>query len=176
MKCRFVLVAVTLMLFASITLFAQRGTSRGFGDAAFTEAPTDVAFWVAYWGNPRVVLFGSEQEAFNQNVHEILFPWNDHDEPSNPNTLDDNVQWLKDHPGDRFYIEGYASSRGELGYNLDLSKRRADWVKQTLISKGIPENRIVLAVPWGQLYPVCPELNDECWSKNRVVRFVYSPS
>jgi outer membrane protein OmpA-like peptidoglycan-associated protein len=87
-----------------------------------------------------------------------------------------NVQWLKDHPSDRFYIEGYASSRGDLGYNLDLSKRRADWVKQALISKGIAENRIVLAVPWGQLYPVCPELNDECWSKNRVVRFVYVPN
>ena len=27
----------------------------------------------------------------------------------------------------------------------------------------------------GDLYPVCPETNDECWSKNRLVRFVYSP-
>jgi outer membrane protein OmpA-like peptidoglycan-associated protein len=66
------------------------------------------------------------EEAFNKNIHEIMFPWNDHDDPSNPNILDDNVQWLKDHPSVRFYIEGYASSRGDLGYNLDLSKRRAD--------------------------------------------------
>jgi outer membrane protein OmpA-like peptidoglycan-associated protein len=109
-------------------------------------------------------------------VHEITFPWNDHDNPLNPNILDGNVQWLKDHGNDRFYIEGYASSEGELGYNLDLSKRRADWIRQALISKGIVENRIVLGVPWGQLYPVCPELNDECLSKNRVVRFVYSPN
>jgi outer membrane protein OmpA-like peptidoglycan-associated protein len=34
----------------------------------------------------------------------------------------------------------------------------------------------VLAVGWGQLYPVCPELTDECWSKNRLVRFLYSPN
>jgi outer membrane protein OmpA-like peptidoglycan-associated protein len=175
MKCRLVLVAVTLMLFASITLFAQRGTSRGFGDAAFTEAPADVAFWVAYWGNPRVVLFGSEQEAFNQNVHEIMFPLNVYDQPLNPNTLDEDVEWLKNHVDDRFYVEGYASSDGLLGYNLTLSNRRADWVKQALISKGIAESRIVLGSPWGQLYPACAELDEACWSKNRVVRFAYSP-
>jgi outer membrane protein OmpA-like peptidoglycan-associated protein len=123
-----------------------------------------------------VALFGPDEEAFNKNVHEIMFPWNDHDEPSNPNILDDNVHWLKDRPRDRFYIDGYASSRGELIYNLALSQRRADWVKQTLITKGISENRIVLAVGWGQLYPVCPETNDECWTKNRRVRFLYVPN
>jgi outer membrane protein OmpA-like peptidoglycan-associated protein len=89
--------------------------------------------------------------------------------------FDNDVRWLKDHPNDRFYVEGYASSRGDLIYNLALSQRRANWIKQTLISRGIPENRIVLAVGWGQLYPVCPELTDECWSKNRLVRFLYSP-
>lgn len=167
MKCRLGFAMITMLLLTSTGMFAQQDASESSGD---------VAFWVAYWERPRVVLFGPDEEAFNQNVHEIMFPWNDHDEPSNPNVLDDNVQWLKDHPRDRFYIEGYASSRGELIYNLALSQRRADWVKQTLISKGIPENRIVLAVGWGQLYPMCPETNDECWTKNRLVRFSYSPN
>jgi outer membrane protein OmpA-like peptidoglycan-associated protein len=64
-----------------------------------------------------------------------------------------------------------------LVYNLLVSQRRADWVKQALIAKGTPKNRIVLTVGWGQLYPVCPELNDDCWSwsKNRLVRLAYSP-
>jgi outer membrane protein OmpA-like peptidoglycan-associated protein len=166
---------ITTLLLTGIKLSAQQDSSKASTDVVFSEPPSDVAFWVAYWGKPRVALFGPEEEAFNQNVHELTFPWNDHDDPSNPNVLDDNVKWLKDHPNDRFYIEGYASSRGELGYNLDLSRRRVEWVKQALIGKGIAENRIVLAVPWGQLYPVCAELNDECWSKNRLVRFVYSP-
>jgi outer membrane protein OmpA-like peptidoglycan-associated protein len=167
MKCRFRFALITMLLLTSTGILAQQDAS---------ESSADVAFWVAYWARPRVVLFGPDEEAFNQNVHEIMFPWNDHDEPSNPNALDDNVQWLKDHPRDRFYIERYASSRGELLYNLALSQRRADWVKQTLISKGIPENRIILAVGWGQLYPVCAETNDECWTKNRLVRFSYSPN
>jgi outer membrane protein OmpA-like peptidoglycan-associated protein len=167
MKCRLIIALITVLLMTSTGMFAQQDV---------LEPPADVAFWVSYWTRPKVVLFGPEEEAFNQNVHELMFPWNDHEEPSNPNVLDENVQWLKNHASARFYIEGYASSRGELLYNLALSQRRADWVKQNLIAKGIPENRIVLAVGWGQLYPVCPETNDECWSKNRLVRFSYSPN
>jgi outer membrane protein OmpA-like peptidoglycan-associated protein len=170
MKCRLVFAVIATFLLASAVMFAQEAASE-----SSPESSADAAYWVSYWGRPRLVLFGPEEEAFNKNIHELVFPWNDHDEPSNTSALDDNVQWLKDHPSDRFYIEGYASSRGELIYNLALSQRRADWVKQALISKGIPENRIVVAAGWGQLYPVCPELNDECWGKNRVVRLSYSP-
>lgn len=166
MKSRIVFAVVTMLLLNSTATFARQGSS---------ESSSDVAFWVAYWGQPRMVLFGPAEEAFNQNVHEVMFPWDDQDNPSNPSVLDGNIRWLKDHPSDRFYIQGYASSRGELIYNLVLSQRRAEWVKQALINNGISENRIVLAVGWGQLYPVCPETNDECWAKNRLVRFSYSP-
>lgn len=170
MKCRLVFAVIATLLLASAGMFAQEAAPE-----SSPESSADVAYWVSHWGQPRLVLFGPEEEAFNQNIHEIMFPWNDHDEPSNPSALDDNVQWLKAHPNDRFYIEGYASSRGELIYNLALSQRRANWVKQALISKGISENRIAVTAGWGQLYPVCPELNDECWSKNRLVRLSYSP-
>ena len=167
MRCRVTFAVITMLLLTSTGIFAQQGAR---------ESSADVAFWVGHWAQPRVVLFGPEEEAFNHNVHEIMFPWNDHDDPSNPGTLEENVRWLKDHPNARFYIDGYASSRGELIYNLALSQRRADWVKQALVSKGIAENRIVVAAGWGQLYPVCPELNDGCWSRNRLVRFAYSPN
>jgi hypothetical protein len=165
-----------MLFFTGIETFAQQSPSPGSTDVAFSESPTDVAFWVAYWGKPRVVLFGPAEEAFNTNVQPVVFPWNIDDNPLNPNILDADVQYLKDHASARFYIEGYASSEGDLGYNLALSRRRASWVKQVLISKGIAENRIVLGVPWGELFPVCPEFNDECLSKNRLVRFVYSPN
>jgi outer membrane protein OmpA-like peptidoglycan-associated protein len=145
---------------------AQEGT---------TESSADVAFWVSFWARPRPIVFGAEEEAFYKNMKEVMFPWNDH-EPANPSDLDSNAQWLKEHPNVHFYIAGFASSRGEIIYNLNLSQRRAEWVKQALISRGIPEDRVVMAVGWGQLYPVCPELNDECWSRNRLVRFIYRPS
>jgi hypothetical protein len=80
-----------MLLLSTTGIFAQQGSS---------ESSADVAFWVAYWGRPRLVLLGPEEEAFNNNVHEITFLWDNHDDPSNPSILDDNVQWLKNHPSD----------------------------------------------------------------------------
>jgi outer membrane protein OmpA-like peptidoglycan-associated protein len=65
---------------------------------------------------------------------------------------------------------------GSEAYNLNLSGQRAEWVRHLLIRKGIAENRIRLAVPWGMLYPACTEGTEECHAKNRVVRFAYSPN
>jgi outer membrane protein OmpA-like peptidoglycan-associated protein len=156
-----------VLLLAGSAAFAQSGSA---------EPKTDVAYWVDHWSRPPVTVFGPEEEAFNQNMQIILFPYNDHDDPSNPDVLESNVRWLKDHPNVRFYVDGYASSRGDWLYNLGLSQRRADWVKQALLSRGIAENRIKESAGWGDSYPVCPETNDECWSRNRLVRFVYSPN
>ena len=74
MKRRLVLAVITMLLSTSIEIFAQRGPSESPTDVAFSEAPSDIAFWVAYWGKPRTVLFGPEEEAFNNNVHESCSP------------------------------------------------------------------------------------------------------
>lgn len=152
-------------------LFIQIGTAQ---DIAKSPIPDD-AFWAAHWAEPKRSLFGLDEQSFYENVHDIMFPWNEHDEPSNPGALDENANWLKDHPNVYFFIDGYASSRGEWVYNLRLSQRRADWVRDALVARGISSDRMLLSVGWGQLYPVCPERNDACWSKNRLVRLVYSP-
>lgn len=124
-----------------------------------------------------VNLFGPEQAEFNKAMKEVPFGWNEHETTTDPAALQADVQWLKDHPSVRFYIEGYASTRGEdIIYNLVLSAKRAETVRQTVVGMGIPENRIVLTTGWGQLYPVCMEKNDACWSRNRRVIFRYVPS
>lgn len=156
-----------IVLLSSPAMFAQTETGGPNRDAAF---------WVDHWSRPPVIVFGPQEETFYQNMQVIMFPWNDHDEPSNPTALDSNAQWLKDHPDVRFYVDGYASSRGDWLYNLHLSQRRAEWVKQQLVSRGVAESRIKVAAGWGELYPVCPETNDECWTKNRLVRLVYAPN
>ena len=150
--------------------------TAAFAQVGSAEPKTDVAYWVDHWSRPPVTVFGPEEEAFYQNMQIILFPYNDHDDPSNPGVLESDVRWLKDHPNVRFYVDGYASSRGDWLYNLRLAQRRADWVKQAVISRGIAESRVKVSAGWGELYPVCPGTNDECWSKNRLVRFVYSPN
>ena len=166
MQCRLPLVAVTMFLVTGIPLLAK-GPSG---------ASADDAYWVAYWAKPRVILFGPEEQAFYENMREITFAHNRFDHALDEKTLNADVQWLKDHPNDRFFIEGYASVTGTEAYNLKLSGERAWWVRELLIRKGIPADRILLAVPWGERYPACLEETEECHAKNRVVRFAYSPN
>lgn len=162
---REIALVILMVLLTSMRIFAQNETAK---------PSFDISYWVDHWSRPPLSLFGPEEEAFNKSMEVIFFPWNDHDDPSNPSALDSNAQWLKDHPTVRFYVDGYASSRGELIYNLALAQRRAEWVKQALIRRGVAENRIKTAAGWGELYPLCPESNDECWTKNRLVRLVYA--
>jgi len=164
MKYCFAFTLAALFLLSTSTS-AQDTSASASGDA----------FWVNFWAQPRVMLFGPEEEEFYKNMQNVMFPLDVYSAPLNPSVLDANAQWLKDHPNINFYVQGYASVRGELVYNLALSQRRADWVKQELVNRGVPENRIVMAVGWGQLYPVCLEQDDPCWLRNKIVRFDYVP-
>jgi outer membrane protein OmpA-like peptidoglycan-associated protein len=60
---------------------------------------------------------------------------------------------LKDRPRSTIYIEGYTDSSGPESYNLDLSQRRADAVRDFLIDSGISPNRIVTR-GYGEADPV----------------------
>ena len=140
------------------------------------SAASDDAFWVNFWGQPRITFYAAEESAFYQNLKEVMFARNEYNRCLNPKALDDDAQWLKEHPNVRLYVDGYASSRGEMTYNLMLSKRRADWVAQSLITRGVPKDRIILSVGWGELYPACLDDSDECRARNKVVRFTYVPS
>ena len=75
-----------------------------------------------------------------------------------------------------FLSKGTHPRRAPKPYNLRLSGYRADWVREVLIRKGIAKERILLAVPWGELYPACLDETEECHAKNRVVRFAYHPN
>jgi hypothetical protein len=125
MKSRLIFAAVTMFLVTSIPLFARGPTG----------ASADEAFWVDYWAKPRVAL-GPEEQAFNQNMHEIVFAHDRFDHALDEDALNADVQWLKDHPGAHFFIEGYASMTGSEAYNLHLSGQRAEWIRQVLIRKG----------------------------------------
>jgi hypothetical protein len=93
MRYRLAFTIAATLLFSSASMLAQA-----------TRSSVGVAFWVAYWAGPRVILFGPEEDAFYKNMKDVMFPRNDYDAPINPSALDDNVQWLKDHPGVRFLL------------------------------------------------------------------------
>ncbi len=67
-------------------------------------------------------------------------------------------------------IEGHTDSRGDDAYNMDLSQRRANSVRNYLINKGIPADKLK-AIGYGETKPKVEEVNPETRLMNRRVEF-----
>jgi outer membrane protein OmpA-like peptidoglycan-associated protein len=111
--------------------------------------------------------FTSQTPEFSQNVKTVLFPFNVYNRVENPDVLKADADWLKQHPDASFWIQGRADSRGDVVYNLALSYRRAQFIKQDLIQSGVNGSQVGFATGWGKLYPVCAGQDDSCWQDNR---------
>jgi len=116
---------------------------------------------------------GSMQSSdFSQNVKELYFPFNIYSRVINPDMIQTDSDYLKQHPDARLWIQGYADIRGDIFYNLVLSYRRAQFVKEQLVKNGVNESQIGFATGWGKLYPVCQATDDDCYQKQRRVDVV----
>jgi peptidoglycan-associated lipoprotein len=85
--------------------------------------------------------------------------------------LQKNVEWLKRWSSTRIMVEGHADSRGTNEYNLALAERRADVVRDYLVSLGIPTERLT-TVSKGEEQPFCSEDTESCWQQNRRGHFI----
>jgi peptidoglycan-associated lipoprotein len=74
--------------------------------------------------------------------------------------------WLQKFPSVRVTIEGHADERGTREYNLALGARRANAVKEYLVSQGVSTARVE-TVSYGKERPLCTESSEGCWAQNR---------
>ena len=87
-------------------------------------------------------------EASGKTIHilesVVAFPFNQSDvQSSQMSSLEHVANYLKKNPDANITVNGYASPEGTEEYNLQLSQRRADAVKNLLVSKyGIEADRI----------------------------------
>jgi len=86
-------------------------------------------------------------------------------------TLKANGEWLKSNPSAQVQIEGHCDERGTTEYNLALGSKRAQSVKDYLVTLGTATDRLS-TISYGEELPVCTEHNEDCWQKNRRARFV----
>ena len=73
--------------------------------------------------------------------------------PAGIETANKAAAYLKQHPNDKVRIEGNCCDLASNDYNVQLGQRRADAVKQYLVSQGIDASRIA-AVSNGEEKPV----------------------
>jgi peptidoglycan-associated lipoprotein len=84
-----------------------------------------------------------------------------------------NLDWLKRRASTKVLVEGHADNRGTNEYNLALGERRADAVRDYLISLGIPADRLTI-VSKGEEQPFCADDSETCWQENRRGHFIFT--
>lgn len=92
------------------------------------------------------------KEAFNSNLSNI-------------------VDVLQNNPDMHVRIEGHTDNIGSMKYNIDLSQKRAQAVKNYLVEKGINESRVSV-MGFGYQKPIAPNDTEEGRSLNRRAEIV----
>jgi peptidoglycan-associated lipoprotein len=80
--------------------------------------------------------------------------------------LQRQAAWLQKYQQVRVSIEGHCDERGTREFNLALGARRANAVKEYLVSLGVSSARMG-TISYGKERPICTESNESCWSSNR---------
>ena len=86
--------------------------------------------------------------------------------PEGRTILDGQAQWLLTNADYRAVIEGHADEQGTREYNLALGFRRANAVREYLVSRGVPSARLEVT-SYGKERPIEVCSNEACYSQNR---------
>jgi peptidoglycan-associated lipoprotein len=134
------------------------------------EAPPPAAAPSAPEQQSRVestVVPGSLQD-FRVNVGDTVhFEYDKSDVTSDDrDILQRQAAWLQKYPQVRVTVEGHCDPRGTREYNLALGGRRANAVRDYLVSLGVPSSRVD-TISYGKERPVCTESDESCWAQDR---------
>ena len=91
--------------------------------------------------------------------------------PESKQILQDDIQILKENPQIHVEVQGHTDDIGTAEYNMGLSDRRANSVKEYLISQGIAASRLT-AKGYGESNPRFPNDSEANRAKNRRVELV----
>lgn len=99
------------------------------------------------------VFFAFDSSALTDNATEVL---------------DTQVKWLnmRKHNKVNVIVQGYCDDRGTREYNLALGERRANAVKQYLVSQGVAADRISV-ISYGKERPAVLGNNEAARAQNR---------
>jgi OOP family OmpA-OmpF porin len=92
--------------------------------------------------------------------------------------LNKAIEFVKKYPTSRVLLEGHTDNIGSEKYNMELSQKRAEAVRQQLIQAGAVDEARISATGFGSTKPIAPNRtengkdNPEGRAKNRRVEIV----
>ncbi|WP_172292485.1 peptidoglycan-associated lipoprotein Pal [Pseudoruegeria sp. HB172150] len=123
----------------------------GFDPNAYADAtnPSSPAYFNQTIGDR--VLFAVDQSTLSAEAQSVL---------------QGQATWLTDNPEYTATIEGHADEQGTRVYNFNLGERRANAVREYLVSRGVAPNRLT-TISYGKERPIEICSDEACYSQNR---------
>jgi peptidoglycan-associated lipoprotein len=105
-------------------------------------------------------------------LKDVNFDFDKHDiRPKDAEILKGNADFLMKYSAVKVQVEGHCDERGTNEYNLALGEKRANSVKNYIVSLGVEANRISM-ISYGEERPLSIEHNEEAWAENRRGHFL----
>lgn len=119
------------------------------------------------------IVLNSEYEIVEQKtkfiIKNIFFDYNMSDlKPESTSELDRLITFIAKHPDKKIHIDGHTDNIGSEQFNLALSQRRTEAVKEYLIAHGQPPNKIITS-GFGSKYPIADNSTEIGRAENRRV-------
>jgi peptidoglycan-associated lipoprotein len=158
-----------LSLFAALALLSAcasepetTASTTGGGQSTQTQQPAPAP--VAKVAQPTP---GSERDFIVNVGDRVFFDFNKSDVRGDAEkVLALQAAWLTRYPSVVIAVEGHCDERGTREYNLALGERRANAVKEYLVSLGVAAGRIK-TISYGKERPAVEGSNDAAWAQNR---------
>lgn len=108
---------------------------------------------------------------FEANVKPVFYGFDSYQvNADGQSVIQQDANYLNQHPSLNVVIGGYCDDRGSIEYNLALGENRANAAKQALVSAGVSPDRL-RTVSYGKEKQFCSEQTDSCWQLNRRAQF-----
>jgi len=137
-----------------------QGTVQGQGEGMLGDG--------SMMGGVQGNVIAGSQEDLTVNVGDrVYFGYDRYDlTPEALQQLQLQAQWLNQYPNTSITVEGHADERGTREYNLALGDRRANAVRDYLVSLGVSSSR-VQTISFGKERPEVTGSDAQSWAQNR---------
>ena len=157
------LISILLLGFVSACSTTPKDTSDASGSGSSGEFNTSSA---DDGTSSEDIIPGSQEDLIVNVGDRVFFNYDSAELDSDAQELlQDQAAWIKQH-GVSVTIEGHCDERGTREYNLALGEKRAQAVKNFLISLGV-NSVSVSTISYGKERPAVVGSNDGAWSQNR---------
>ncbi len=159
------LFSIILLVFVSACSTTPDDTADTSGTGASSEESASTSS--ADYSNNLSVVPGSQEDLIVNVGDRVFFGYDSAElDADAQELLQDQVAWLKQYPAVSVTVEGHCDERGTREYNLALGEKRAQAVKNYLLSLGVASER-VSTISYGKERPAVVGSNDNAWSQNR---------